>query len=120
MRDIAISGFETEDIERKWTLAVGSTQSHRPYSLTDCALYANIVSSDGEIVLRLKSVGPSPNIVITDAAAGKFTVSIPKGSIPFRPKQSLKYDLVLVVGGKTKVLWGGRVDIKAGITTVGA
>jgi hypothetical protein len=69
------------------------------------------------LVIRLTSASDDGGITITDAANGQFQIKIAQGSIAYQPNRSMRYDLLMVVGGSPRRLWGGGVTIQKGTTT---
>lgn len=113
---IDITGYDNEDIDRQFVLRSGTAASSTPYDLTDAEFEADIRDQKDNLILHLSSDGGDGGIIKTAPAAGTFTIHIGQGALPIVPKQSLKYDLLMRVGGELRRLWGGAVKISAGVT----
>ena len=113
---IDISGFDNEDIDRQFTLKSGDATSSTPYNLTGAEFEAEIRDQKNLRLLRLTSADGDGGIVINDALNGVFTLHIAQGTLTYQPGRSLRYDLLMRVGGEVRRLWGGTVRISQGVT----
>jgi hypothetical protein len=113
---IDLSGYDNEDIDREFTLKVGTADSSVPYDISAVAFEAEIRDQNNALVARLTTNAGDGGIIKTDPTNGGFTIHIARGSIPYQPKLSLQYDLLMKSGTTFRRLWGGTVRISRGVT----
>lgn len=113
--NIDLSFFDNEDASRTFTLKSGTADSSTPYDLTGVTFEADIRDQKNALVLHL-STDTDGGIVITDAAHGVFSINISRGQIAYQANRSLRYDLLMIVGGERRRLWGGTVRVSQGVT----
>ena len=71
-----------------------------------------------QTVVTVGSGAPNTGIVLTNAAGGQFTITLPKASLSaLTPGQTYVHDLVrLNPDGHTERMWTGTVSVDAGVT----
>jgi hypothetical protein len=114
--NIDLQFYDNEDADKLFVLKSGTADSSAPFDLTNVELESQIKDAKGQLVLTLTSAGDDGGIIINDAPNGTFTLHIGRGSIPFQPNRSMRYDLLMHTNGAFRRLWGGAVRVLAGVT----
>lgn len=119
MADVTIQGYDNEDIVRAFTVVTGTDLSPVAFDLTNYDIESDIQDQKTKsVVLRMTTSESDNRIVIEDAEQGLFTITITHGDIPYNPKVSLIYDMLLKskLDGSFRRMFGGKVKILDGTT----
>ena len=100
-----------EDLRQDFAV---SDSASVPLDLAGSSLKMDIEAPGGSRVIQATLA--NGHIAVTNAAQGKFRISIPASTLRTLTEGSYRHDLLLVRGGETKRIWEGTITINRGVT----